>query len=133
MLVSDIMRTDLRTIASDATVADAVDVLADSGVTALPVLDRLGRAVGICSTRDILEAEAKCHDQASRERLFERTLVLEIMTPWPETAGPLDDVRVVAQRMLDGQVKRLFVADRGALVGVISHTDIVAAVAAARV
>jgi len=35
--------------------------------------------------------------------------------------------------MLDGKVKRLFVEDHGALVGVISQTDIVAAVAAARV
>lgn len=133
MIVSEIMRTDLRTISTDATVADAVDVLADSGVSALPVLDRLGRAVGICSIRDILEAEAKCHDELSREHLFERTLVLEVMTPWPETAGPQDDVRVVAQRMLAGKVKRLFVEDHGALVGVISQTDIVAAVAAARV
>jgi len=97
------------------------------------VLDRHGRAVGICSTRDILDAEARCHDVLSREHLFERTLVLEVMTPWPETAGPLEDVRAVAQRMLDAKVKRLFVEDRGALVGVISQTDIVAAVAAARV
>lgn len=133
MLVSEIMRTALRTIGSDATVADAVDVLADSGVSALPVLDRLGRAVGICSIRDILEAEAKCHTEASREHLFEQTLVLEVMTPWPETARPDEDVRAVAKRMLAGKVKRLFVEDRGALVGVISQTDIVAAVAAARV
>lgn len=133
MFVSDIMRTNLRTIGTDATVAEAVEVFARSGVSALPVLDRHGRAVGICSTRDILEAEANCYDQLSREHLFERTLVLEVMTPWPETTSPRDDVRAVAQRMLDGKVKRLFVEDRGALVGVISQTDIVAAVAAARV
>jgi CBS domain-containing membrane protein len=133
MYVSDIMRTNLRTIGTEATVADAVAVFAASGVSALPVLDRQGRAVGICTTRDILDAQARCHDQVSREHLFERTLVLEVMTPWPQTAGPQDDVRVVAQRMLDGKLKRLFVEDRGALVGVISQTDIVAAVAAARV
>lgn len=126
MFVSDIMRTDLRTIATDATLTDAVDVFATSGLSALPAIDRHGRAVGIVSTRDILEAEA-------RRRDLERTLVLEFMTPWPDTARPEDDVRAVAQRMLDGKVKRLFVEDRGALVGVISQTDIVAAVAAARV
>ena len=133
MHVSDIMRTNLRTIRTEATVADAVRAFAASGVLALPVLDRHGRAVGICTTRDILEAEAKCDDQPSREYLFERTIVLEVMTPWPETAGPQEDVRAVARRMLDGKVKRLFVEDRGALVGVISQTDIVAAVATARV
>lgn len=133
MYVSEIMRTNLRTIGTEATVADAVAVFAASGVSALPVLDRHGRAVGICTTRDILDAEARCHDQLSREHLFERTLVLEVMTPWPETAGPHEDVRVAAQRMLEGKVKRLFVEDRGTLVGVISQTDIVAAVANARV
>ena len=133
MYVSDIMRTNLRTISSEATVADAVAVFAASGVSALPVLDRHGRAVGICTTHDILDAEARCDDQLSREHLFERTLVLEVMTPWPETAGPRNDVREVAQRMLDAKVKRLFVQDHGTLVGVISQTDIVAAVAAARV
>jgi CBS domain-containing protein len=133
MHVSDIMRTNLKTISTDATVADAVAVLAHSGVSALPVLDRSGRAVGICSTHDVLDAEARCLDALAREHLFERTLVLEIMTPWPETAGPREDVRDVAQRMLDGKVQRLFVEDAGALVGVISQTDIVAAVAAARV
>jgi CBS domain-containing protein len=133
MHVSDIMRTNLRTIGTEATVADAVAVFAASGVSALPVLDRHGRAVGVCSTRDILDAEARCHDQLSREHLFERTLVLEVMTPWPETASPQEDVREVAGRMLAGKVKRMFVEDHGALVGVISQTDIVAAVATAQV
>lgn len=133
MRVSAIMRTNLKTISTDATVADAVAVLAKSGVSALPVLDRNGRVVGICSTRDLLDAEAGCPDALAREHLFERTMVLEIMTPWPATVRPQDDVRDVAQRMLDGKVQRLFVEDAGALVGVISQTDIVAAVAAARV
>jgi CBS domain-containing protein len=133
MKVAEIMRTNLKTIGTDVTVADAVVLLADSGVSALPVLDRNGRVVGICSTRDVLDAEARCIDSLAREYLFERTLVLEIMTPWPATVGPQEDVRDVAQRMLDGKVQRLFVQDAGALVGVISQTDIVAAVAAARV
>jgi CBS-domain-containing membrane protein len=133
MYVSAIMRTNLKTIGTDATVADAVAVLAHSGVSALPVLDRNGRVVGICSTRDVLDAEARCTDPHAREQLFARTMVLEIMTPWPATVRPQEDVREVAQRMLDGKVQRLFVEEAGALVGVISQTDIVAAVAAARV
>jgi len=92
MLVSDIMRTNLKTIGTDATVSEAVDTFARSGLSALPVLDRHGRAVGTCSTRDILEAEARCTDQLARELLFDRTLVLEVMQPWPQTAGPQEDV-----------------------------------------
>lgn len=133
MNVAEIMQTNLKTIGTDATVANAVAALTESGVSALPVLDRLGRAVGVCSTRDVLLAERRCHDPVARERLFERTMVLEIMTPWPATAHPEEDVREVAQRMLDAKVQRFFVENGGALVGVVSQTDIVAAVAAARV
>jgi CBS domain-containing protein len=133
MRVADIMHTHLQTIDAEATVADAVASLTETDVSALPVIDRLGRAVGICSTKDVLAAEARCHSPAAREHLFETTRVLEIMTPWPATAHPDEDVRLVARRMLEFNVQRLFVAEQGALVGVISQTDIVAAVAATRV
>jgi len=133
MKVAEIMRTNLKTLSAEATVADAIAALTKAGVSAMPVLDRVGRAVGICSTRDILAAEYRCHDSVTREWLFERTLVLEIMTSWPRTAHPEENVRQAAQRMLDGKVQRLFVEDQGSLVGVISQTDIVAAVAATRV
>jgi CBS domain-containing protein len=133
MRVTEIMRTNLHTINVEATVADAVAALTDSGVSALPVLDRQGRAVGVCSTRDVLEAESRCHNAASRELLFERTLVLEVMTPWSASAAPDEDVRKVARRMLEQKVQQLFVEEHGALVGVIAQSDIVAAVAATRV
>jgi CBS domain-containing protein len=68
-----------------------------------------------------------------RERLFERTRVLEVMTPWPATIEPDLDVRVAAQEMLYLNVQRLFVEYEGALVGVVSQTDIVGAVATAKV
>jgi len=59
--------------------------------------------------------------------------VLEVMTPWPVTIDPDLDVRLAAQEMLYLNVQRLFVEYDGALVGVISQTDIVAAVGAAKV
>ena len=133
MKVAEIMRTNLKTLRAEATVADAVAALAEAQVSALPVLDGHGRAVGVCSTRDVLVAESRCASAEARERLFERTLVLEIMTPWPATVLPDEDVRAVAQRMLDGKVQRFFVQENGSLVGVISQTDIVAAVAVTRV
>jgi acetoin utilization protein AcuB len=133
MKVAEIMRTNLKTLRAEATVADAVAALTEAQVSALPVLDGHGRAVGVCSTRDVLVAESRCASAEARERLFERALVLEMMTPWPATARPHEDVRAVAQRMLDGKVQRFFVQDQGRLVGVISQTDIVGAVAATRV
>ncbi|HET7789783.1 MAG TPA: CBS domain-containing protein [Gemmatimonadales bacterium] len=132
MKVADLMRTELKTVAADATVADAVDILAETQLSALPVLDRFGRAVGIVSTREILAAEHKCGSPEARERLFEERLVLEIMAPWPPTIGPEAEAREAAREMLYLDTQRLFVEDDGALVGVISQTDIVTAVATAK-
>ena len=94
-------------------------------MSALPVVDRHGRAVGVLSTRDVLKAES--------EGRAEDTPVLAIMTPWPTTIDPDFEVRQAAQEMLYLNVQRLFVESDGALVGVISQTDIVGAVATAKV
>ncbi len=133
MKVAELMRTDLKTISADATIADAVAALAEADVSALPVLDRYGRAVGVLSTREILKAEHGLQSSRARDRLFEDTLVLEIMAPWPVTVTPELGVRDAAREMLYLEVQRLFVEEKGALVGVISQTDIVGAVATQKV
>jgi CBS domain-containing protein len=133
MKVAQLMHTELKTISVDASVADAIDALTEAGVTALPVVDRFGRAVGVISTRDILKAESTFSGPRSRDVLFEKTTVLEVMAPWPPTVGPELDVKEAAQQMLYFDAQRLFVEDEGALVGVISQSDIVGAVARTKV
>lgn len=133
MKVAELMQTNLKTISADATIGEAVDLFAVTGLSALPVVDRFGRAVGVLTTRDILKAENACETPQIRERLFDNTKVLEAMTPWPTTIDPDLDVRQAAQEMLYLNVQRLFVEFDGALVGVISQTDIVGAVATAKV
>ena len=133
MKVAELMKTDLRTISIDATLGDAVDALTEAQVTAMPVVDRFGRAVGVVSARDILRAESTFTGSQPREGRFEHLTVLEIMTPWPPTITPDTAVKQAAQDMLYFDAQRLFVEDRGKLVGVISQTDIVGAVARARV
>ena len=125
MKVAELMQTNLKTISTDATLADAVMTFAEAPISALPVIDRQGRAVGVVSTREVLKAESEGVPQEAR--------VLEVMAPWPTTIDPDLDVRQAALEMLYLNVQRLFVEYDGALVGVISQTDIVGAVATARV
>lgn len=133
MKVAELMHTGLKTISADATVADAVTALAEVQVSALPVLDRMGRAVGVLSAREVLKAEHAMKSPRARDRLFEETLVLDIMAPWPVTIAPDADVRDAAREMLYLEAQRLFVEHAGRLVGVISQTDIVGAVATQKV
>ena len=133
MKVAELMTTKLETIGLDGTIGDAVEIISRAGVSAIPVIDRYGRAVGVVSAREILNAENACETPEGRERLFSRTPVLELMTAWPPTVEPDLDIRQAAQEMLYLNLPRLFVQYDGALVGVISQTDIVGAVATARV
>jgi CBS domain-containing protein len=131
--VAELMHRELKTISVDATIADAVDALTEAHVSALPVVDRFGRAVGVISTRDILTAESTFNNPRARDTLFEQTTVLEVMAGWPPTIKPDLDVKEAAQQMLYFDVQRLFVEDEGGLVGVISQSDVVAAVARTRI
>jgi predicted transcriptional regulator len=59
----------------------------------------------------------------------EMALVRDLMTPKPLMIDSTADVQEAARHMLYAEVRRLFVEEGGVLVGVISQTDIVRAVA----
>jgi len=58
MKISDLMQTDLATNAADASLGEALTMLVDAHVLALPALDAHGKFVGVLSTSDLLEALA---------------------------------------------------------------------------
>lgn len=132
MKVAELMRTDVKSIAPDATISEAVETLADAHVSGLPVVDKQGRIVGVLTSTDILEAEAEATGTEDRERLFVHTRVSELMTPTPRMVTIDTDIREVAQQMLYLDVRRLFVEEKGKLVGVISQSDLVRALAMSR-
>lgn len=133
MRVTDVMQTNLRTIRGTDTVGEAISLLAESHVSGVPVVDDHGRLVGVLSNSDILEALAEHTDPESREAVFEQTLVQEVMTPRPQTINPEATIRDAAQRMLYLEVHRLFVEQDGRLIGVVSTTDLVRALAGVKV
>ena len=133
MKVAEIMETDVKTVSGEMTVAEAVVVLADEHVQGVPVVDSKGLMVGVLSTSDILEAAAECGSTEDRDKLFERTMVNELMTPRPKTIDPDADVKEAAQQLLYLEIHRLFVEYDEQLVGVISQSDIVRAVATAKI
>ena len=126
MQVAELMQQNVRTVTGDANFAEVVLSLADAHVSGMPVVDRVGRMIGVVSASDVLLAEAEAE---GRPEAMEETSVREIMTSRPYTIGPEEDVREAARQMLYADVHRLFVAEGERLVGVISTTDIVRAVA----
>lgn len=129
MKVSDLMQTAVKTVTGDTPVSEVIVSLADVQVSGLPVVDTRGRAVGVVSSTDLITAQARARTAQERQILLEQTQVRDLMTPKPLTIESTADVQEAARHMLYAEVRRLFVEQRGVLVGVISQTDIVRAVA----
>lgn len=130
--MSELMQTDVQTVDAEAPVNDAFVTLAESRISALPVVDSAERLVGVISRTDILASEEEAEDEAARAALFEGTSVRELMTSPALTITPDASIREAAQQMLSAGVHRLFVTSGERVAGVISITDIVRAVATGR-
>ena len=131
--VAELMVSDVKAVAPDMTVADAVALMTEHHISALPVVDSHYRLLGVISNTDVLGAAAEATDRQAREQVFEGTEVRDLMTPRPATVRLDTDVKEAAQQMLYLEVHRLFVEDNGRLVGVLSQSDIVRAVATAKI
>jgi CBS domain-containing protein len=126
------MQKDVKVVRPDVSVADVIASLADAHVSGVPVVDRHGQMLGVISSTDVLTQEAEAQDTDARTTLLESTMAQDIMTPHPLTIDPNADVREAAREMLYAEVHRLFVVQHGRLIGVISTSDIVRAVATGR-
>jgi len=129
MKVADIMQAEVRVVTSDTPVSEVVVSLADAQVTGLPVVDARNRVIGVVSSTDLIDAQAETRSAEERQVLLEHTPVRDIMTPRPLMIESTAEVQEAARHMLYAEVRRLFVEENGVLVGVISQTDIVRAVA----
>ena len=111
-------RPDVWSVAPDATVYQAIQIMADKNVGALPVLDG-NRLVGIISERDYTR-KVVLKGRSSRE-----TPVRDILSSHLATAA-LDDTIVECMRvMTDKKVRHLPVLDGLTLVGIVSIGDLV--------
>ena len=89
--------------------------------------------IGVVWSTDLIAAQAETRSTAEREILLEHTPVRDIMTPKPLMIDSTAEVQEVARQMLYAEVRRRFVEEYGLLVGVISHIDIVRAVATGKI
>jgi len=118
--VADVLRhksSAVWTTTPDTIVFEAIAVMAEHGIGALPVTEN-GRLVGILSERDYTRKVA-LKDRASKS-----TRVSEIMT-WPViTVGPSTSVDECLRRMSGHGIRHLPVLEGDRLVGMISSQDL---------
>ena len=129
MKVAELMKTDVKTIASDTVLADAITVMLEAEVSALPVVDPDQKPIGVLTHRDILAASLGSEGPGNGFRGPDLIQVSEVMSAWPPWVDPDTSVSDAAKMMSYLDLKRVFVVDRTSVVGVFSQTDVVDALA----
>lgn len=122
MKLREIMKPSPWTVTEITNLGDAHQMMTKHQIRHLPVV-RDGRLCGILSERNILEYRAKT---AFREDWWRAPVAVAMATP-PQTAGPDDSLTEVAGRLAAAKIGAMPIVERGALIGLVTVTDVLEA------
>jgi CBS domain-containing protein len=135
MLVRDVMTVDPLTVTADTDIRTALTRLARIGITSMPVVDEEQHLCGVVSEADLIR-DAVADDPRAHERpitirpVSGSTTVEDVYTRTPISVRPQDDVSTAVALMGAKGFKSLpVVDDHHRLVGIISRSDVVRALA----
>jgi CBS-domain-containing membrane protein len=144
MRVQDIMTTDVVSIAPDASIADALDLMTNSRVSGLPVVDAARHLVGIVSEADFLRRlelgtagpsaswltqfllPGRAAEVFTRARAYRVDEVMRVNVVTIDEEATLAEAVALMERE---SVKRLPVIADGKLAGILTRADFVRALA----
>ena len=141
-LAKDVMTTNLISVSPETPVKEIARLMIDNKISALPVVNKYNEIVGVVSENDLISKIVKPQEPGIMTFVFHAALassheVLDYrkaMARWnAQTAedamtspaicvSPEDTVEKVGQVILADKVKRVFVAEEGHLLGVISRS-----------
>jgi CBS-domain-containing membrane protein len=141
------MSPDVLRVPKEMSLARAAHLLTLSRVSGAPVVDTEGRCIGVLSTTDFLNyaqqernpkqpgnGRTVCAWQIADIEEVPQDRVADYMTTDPVTAAPTTKITELARMMIDAHIHRIIIVDeKKRPVGVVSSTDILAAVAHAEV
>lgn len=144
MRAHQIMTRPVITVTPETTIVEAANTMLQRHVSGLPVLSTTGKLVGIISEGDFIR-RSEIGTQRQRGRFLRFILgsgkgatdfvrehggkVGEIMTPEPLTIIEDTDLEEIVELMEKNQVKRLPVLRGDKLVGIVSRSNLLQAVA----
>ena len=147
-VAKDIMTKHVATIRSKETIHDALMLMAENRLSALPVINRAGKCIGMISQSDIIsmardkdveDSEVVAGRNSAADLLFGGVALDEItnervddmMSDRVVMAAPDEAVTDIADKMLEQEIHHIPVVDGDDnLVGIVSTMDILAALRA---
>ncbi len=115
MQAREIMTANVITVLPDDTVQQLARVLTDAGISGAPVVDQAGSLVGIVSEADVISKRG-----GRVQDVMQRSVI---------TVGEDSSVEHVCEVMSDRNINRVPVTSAGQVVGIITRTDVVRAIA----
>lgn len=114
--IREVMKTRLHMVGPDATVGEAVSLMAQQRIGSTLVMEG-DRLIGIFTERDTVRAISQSHDAVRHE-------ISSWMTRDPLTVGPELDADEALKMMLDRGFRHLPVVEGGKVVGMVSMRDL---------
>lgn len=139
MKVRDVMSTSVVSAAPDTPLKEVARLLAENGISGLPVVGEKGHVLGVVSEADFLLREQASVERPSpfawlfesadarraREDKLHATTAGEAMSAPAIVIGPEREVREAAAVLTRKRINRLPVVEDGKLVGIVSRADLV--------
>ncbi len=149
LCAGDFMQRNLITVHACDPIREVERILADAKISGVPVLDDNDEIVGVLSMADLVNRYAEAPDietegnrrdldddaedstEITAFRRFEPDELCagDLMTPGITAVAPTASLREASRIMVEKQIHRLLVVDRGRVVGLLSTLDILRAIA----
>ena len=125
LYVEQIMHRDPVKVTEGTPIGELDRVLAQYGVSGVPVVDAEGKAVGVVSQTDIIRtiADARAAGRSNLAEVLDATRVEDVMERRVRFAAKDMDVHDAAGLMRQTGVHRLVVVEDGRPVGILSASD----------
>ncbi len=141
LTAADLMTAPVMTIHQDTALREAARLLCKADISGAPVVDPQGRCVGVLSSHDFVTWAGKEGSVTNFIAPWGEMIDVDdapddelrhYMTARPVTVGPRATIGELAQKMVDAHIHRvLVVIDGGRPRGIVTSTDVLAAVARA--
>lgn len=144
MRATDVMTSEVITLGEDASVQEAAKLMAEHGISAVPVIDRESRVVGMVSEGDLLhraetgterrrswwlEMVASTNQLAGEYVKSHSGKVKDVMTRDVVSVTEQTPVADIAVLLETNRIKRVPVLRGGKLAGIVSRANLVRALA----
>ncbi|WP_254453307.1 CBS domain-containing protein [Siccirubricoccus sp. G192] len=141
----DLMTPDVVTVPPETPVAAMARLLADRGISAVPVLNKAGTVLGIVTEADLIRRLAGEEDkpagwfrslftdpgtEADRYARTHGATAADVMTESVVAVGEETSAAQIAQMMEEKRIRRVLVLANGRLRGIVSRADLLRALVA---